>query len=60
MIVDLYNESIQAFGTGFDMRKPAFGGLQTTKVQTSLNSAFVVGLLESIIPILAKSEISIF
>ena len=59
MIVDLYNESIQAFGMGFDVRKPAFGGLQTTKAQTSLISAFV-GLLESIIPILAKSEISVF
>ena len=47
--------------------KPVFGGLRTTKVQTSLRiravcliSTFVVRLLERIISRLVKSEISIF
>ena len=50
---------------GLEARKPAFGGLRTTKAQTSLCicsliSAFVVRLLESIISKLATREISLF
>ena len=45
---------------GLDARKPVFGGLRTTKVQTSLISTFVIGFLESIISRLAMSEISFF
>ena len=47
----------------FDARKPVFGGLRTTKAQTNLHSlisAFVIRLLESIIPKLATSQITIF
>ena len=43
-----------------DARKPGFGGLRTTKAQTSLISAFVIRLLENIISRLAAGEISIF
>ena len=42
------------------MRKPVFGGLCTTKGQTSLICSFVIDLLEKIISRLATSEISIF
>ena len=48
---------------GLNVRKPVFGGLQTTKAKTSLCrliSAFVIRLLESMISKLASSEISIF
>ena len=46
---------------GFNARKPVFGGLQTTdlKVKTSLVSAFVICLFESIISKLTPSEISL-
>ena len=46
-----------------DARKPVFGGMRTTKAQTSLRrliSAFVIRFLESIISKLATSKISIF
>ena len=50
---------------GLDARKPVFGGLRTTKAQTSLRirslfSAFVIHLIERIISKLATNEISIF
>ena len=45
---------------GLDARKPAFGGVQITKVQTSLISAFIIRILESIISKLATNEILIF
>ena len=45
---------------GLGVRKSVFRGLRTTKAQTSLISAFVIRLLESIISRLATSEISIF
>ena len=45
--------------TGLEARKPFWGvgGLRTTKAQTS---GFVICFLESIISILAMSDISIF
>ena len=49
--------------TGLNVRKHVFGGLRTTKAQTSLrslSSAFVIHVLKSIISRLAMSEILIF
>ena len=53
---------------GLNMRKPACGGLRTTKAQTSLRllhllsliSTFVIRFLENIISKLATVEILIF
>ena len=51
---------------GLDARKPVFGGLRTTKAQTSLRictvliGIFIIRFLESIISKLAISKISIF
>ena len=52
------------FDMGLDARKHVFGGLRTTKTQTSrmrsLISAFVIRFLESIISKLATSKFSLF
>ena len=50
---------------GLDARKHVFGGSRTTKADQpaqmrSLISAFIIHILDSIISILATSEISIF
>ena len=45
---------------GIDARKPVFGGLRTTRAQTSLHICAVIRVLEHIICKLAAGEISIF